>query len=299
MEQLKVLLIEDDESTRKRLAKFVRKEGFEVFTAGNGRIGLEIFVKDNPHIILTDLKMPEISGMEVLQRAKKITPHVEVILVTGFGETNTAITALQEGALDYIKKPIDLDQLCVALGRAKEKITKNKKAEHFPALLIAEDDENARTRLGIFLKKSGWKVYEAANGEEALKIFQQEKIDIALLDIKMPKMDGLESLHSMRKITSDFEAIILTGYGDESSAIKAMRNGAMNFLKKPLDLDQLDANLAKALQTLNLQRSLRYRIRELELAKEIIAKVTIHKELVIEIGSDVKKTIKRLRPGFT
>ena len=76
MENYKVLVIEDDEVARIVLAKAVRKEGFEVVTAENGRIGLEIFKKENPHIIITDLKMPELSGMEVLQRVKSLAPMV-------------------------------------------------------------------------------------------------------------------------------------------------------------------------------------------------------------------------------
>ncbi len=292
MENYTVLVIEDDEAARKMLAKAVKKEGFEVLTAENGRVGLETFEKEAPQIIITDLKMPEVSGMEVLQKVKKISPHVEVVLITGFGETDTAIQALREGALDYIKKPIDLDQLSLALGRAKEKVVKYKKAEPFPALLLAEDEESARASLSGFLKKDGWKVYEAADGEEAVKVFQQEKIDIVLLDIKMPKLSGLDSLIEMRRVSDDFEAIILTGYGDETSAIKAMQGGAMNFLKKPIDLEQLLVTLEKAVEKLHLHRSLKFRTRELELAEEIIAKITTEKELVVDVRDQTETESK-------
>ena len=90
-------------------------------------------------------------------------------------------------------------------------------------------------------------------------------------------------MHEMRSITDDFEAIILTGHGDEERAIQAMRDGAINFLKKPLDLDQLIVAVEKAIEKINSDRSLKYRIRELELAKEIIAKITAEKEIVIDV----------------
>jgi len=93
----------------------------------------------------------------------------------------------------------------------------------------------------------------------------------------------------MREITDDFEAIIFTGYGDESTIIKAMRTGVANFLKKPIDLDELMLVLAKALEKLNLRRSLKYRTRELALAKEVIASVTVEREIVVDVRERATK----------
>jgi len=278
MEDCKVLIMEDDESARNMLARVIKKEGFTVLTAENGRIGLEIFKKENPLIVISDLKMPEMSGLEALKEIKKFSPRAQFILMTAFGEVDTAIEALREGALDYIKIPIDLDVLTLALGRAKEKIQEeNKLYEFFPQILLAEDDDMARERLTSILKKENWKIIAAPDGEQALKIFQQEKIDIFLTDIKMPHLDGLEALHEMRKLSNDFEAIIMTGYGDEASAIKAMHEGAMNFLKKPIDLDNLSVLIEKAIEKLHITRSLKYRTREVELANQIINKISEQK----------------------
>ncbi len=156
----------------------------------------------------------------------------------------------------------------------QERIDEYKQAEGFPALLLAEDDISARQHLSKILKKEGWQVFEAGDGEQVLEIFQERKVDIAILDIKMPKMDGLTAMCRMREITEDFEVIILTGYGDGSTIVEAMRKGVANFLKKPIDLDELMLVITKALEKLNLRRLLKYRTRELELAKEIIAKIT-------------------------
>jgi len=278
MDDCKVLIIEDDESAKNMLARVIKKEGFNVLTAENGRVGMEVFEKEKPQIIVSDLKMPEMSGMEVLKEIKKISPRTQFILMTAFGEVDTAIEALREGALDYIKKPIDLDVVILALGRAKEKIeSEGKLYAFFPQILLVEDDQTARERLCAILQKEEWKVISAADGQEALKIFGQNKIDIVLTDIKMPYLDGLQALHEMRKLNNDFEAIIMTGYGDESSAIKAMHDGAMNFLKKPLDLDNLAVLIEKAIEKLHITRSLKYRTREVELANQIINKITEHK----------------------
>lgn len=289
MEKYTVLVIEDDENTRKQLAKVIQKEGFEVFTVENGQAGMEIFEKEFPEIVITDLKMPALTGLEVMHRVKRLSPHVQVILVTAYGDTEIAITALREGALDYLKKPLDLAELTLALGRAREKIDEHKKTVPFPTLLLAEDEDITRKRLAMLLEKEGWKVFQSADGEEAMDIFHKTKIDIALLDIRMPKKDGLQILHEMRGITHDFEAVIFSGYGDESAAIQAMRDGAINFLKKPIDLDQLIIAVGKALERLNLNRALKYRIRELELAKEVIARITAEKEIIIDMRDHARK----------
>ena len=290
MEEYKVLVIEDDETAREQLAKVIQKEGFEVVMAEDGRVGLEMFKNEHPEIVITDLKMPGIDGLEVMRKVRRFSTNVPIILITAYGETDTAISALREGALDYLKKPLDLELLILALGRAREKIIEYKKAPPFPNLLLADDEEMTRRRLARVLEKEDWKVFQASDGEEALNVFQQTKIDIVLLDIKMPKKDGIQTLHEMRNITANFEAIILTGYGDESSAIQAMRDGAINFLKKPIDLDQMVVSVEKAIEKLTSDRALKYRIRELELAQEIIAKITAEKEIVVDVRKGTRKS---------
>lgn len=175
MEQYKVLIVEDDDTTREQLAKAVRREGFEVLLAENGRVGLEMLENKHPEVLITDLKMPGIDGLEVMHTARRLSTNLQTIMITAFGETDTVISALREGALDYLKKPLDLDLLILALGRARKKIAEYKKILPFPTLLLAEDDETTRGRIARVLKKEDWKVVEAADGEEAINIFQQKK----------------------------------------------------------------------------------------------------------------------------
>jgi response regulator RpfG family c-di-GMP phosphodiesterase len=135
-------------------------------------------------------------------------------------------------------------------------------------------------------------VFKAADGEEALKLFQDVKIDIAILDIRMPHKDGLAVLKEMRDISDDFEAIILTGFGNEDSAIKAMRSGAINFIRKPIDIDHLLVSVEKAIEKLRLTRALKYRDRELEIQKEFFAYINKNKEIVVNIGTHFNKQIE-------
>jgi DNA-binding NtrC family response regulator len=292
-ENFKVMVVEDDDVTLRQLAKAIRKEGYEVITASNGAIALEIYREKRPEIVVTDISMPEMSGLELLTEVKRINSHAQVILATGLGEVDSAVSALHKGAIDYLKKPIDLDMLTLALGRAREKALEYTKIEEYPNILLVEDDESTRNRLARVISKDDYVVYVAGDGEEALQVFQESKIDIVLTDLRMPKKNGIDTLKEMRDITMDFESIILTGYGDESSVIEALRLGANSFIKKPIDLDQLSVSLEKAMESLNLKRALRFRERELTLSEEFIGRFT-NQEMIIH-DLDVERMDKESR----
>ena len=104
MEDFKDLVVEDDATARKQLSRAIGKEGYQVFTAEDGRAGIEQFKKERPEIVVTDLKMPGVDGVEVMHTIRRLSNTTQVIVVTAFGETDTAISALREGALDYLKK---------------------------------------------------------------------------------------------------------------------------------------------------------------------------------------------------
>jgi FixJ family two-component response regulator len=118
----KLLLIDDEEGIRKILGLSLRDAGYEVITAADGKQGLEYLQKENPLIVLTDIKMPGLDGMEVLQRIKSMGPDTEVIMLTGHGDMDLAIKSLQLEASDFITKPIQEEALFRALRRAEEKL---------------------------------------------------------------------------------------------------------------------------------------------------------------------------------
>ncbi|WP_319371550.1 response regulator [uncultured Ilyobacter sp.] len=286
---IKVLLVEDDDMARKRLKRVIEKEGYEVIVAHDGFEGLELFKSERPDVVITDVKMPKIDGIEVMHRIKEMSKTTEVILITGHGDVDMAIVALRDGALDYIKKPIDIDQLIVSLGRAKEKIQDRKKITIRNSILILEDDEKTREKLGKIYVKEGYKVFTAPDGEAGLKIFSENKIDILLTDLRMPKMNGLKFISEVKKITNDCEFIVLSGFGDEADAIEAMRNGAINFIAKPIDLEQLLLSTQKAIDKLELQRSYNYKLRELELTRQIMKRISSEKGYTMEFPENCEQ----------
>ena len=118
----KLLLIDDEEGIRKLLGISLRDAGYPVSIASDGERGIALFQEESPEIILTDLKMPGLDGIEVLRRIKAMSPDTEVIVITGHGEMELAIQSLQLDASDFITKPIHDEALFVALRRAEEKL---------------------------------------------------------------------------------------------------------------------------------------------------------------------------------
>ncbi len=119
---LKLLLIDDEEGIRKLLSISLRNEGYDVITAENGKRGIELFEQEAPSIVLTDIKMPGMDGIDVLRRIKKINPDAEVIVITGYGDMENAVKSIHLEASDFITKPINTDTLYKALRRAEAKL---------------------------------------------------------------------------------------------------------------------------------------------------------------------------------
>lgn len=115
-----ILLIEDNERMAKILARHMEIEGHQVILAQDGEAGLEAFRKHKVDLIVTDLKLPEKSGLEVLQAVKDENPRVPVLLMTAHGTIETAVKAVKEGAFDFLQKPVDPEHLLLTIGKALE-----------------------------------------------------------------------------------------------------------------------------------------------------------------------------------
>jgi signal transduction histidine kinase len=127
----KILLVDDEEGIRKVLGLSLADSGYEVTTAGSGEEALSLFRETNPQIVLTDIKMPGMDGIELLRKIKEQKPETEVIMITGHGDLELAIRSLQFEAADFITKPINDDALEIALKRAHEKIWMKAKLQEY------------------------------------------------------------------------------------------------------------------------------------------------------------------------
>jgi YesN/AraC family two-component response regulator len=121
-EPLKVLLVDDYIPSRNVLEEFLETEDISIVTAENGLEAIHVLKGDRFDLVITDLKMPGATGIEVLRKAQEVNPDVQVIIITGYASLETAIEAVKAGAYDYITRPFRLDEMKVVVENACRKI---------------------------------------------------------------------------------------------------------------------------------------------------------------------------------
>ena len=143
----RILVVDDEQDIREGSRRIISRMGCDVSTASRGDMALEILEKEEFSIMLLDLKMPGIDGMEVLRQVREKYPEILVIIITGFATVETAIEAMKQGAYDFIPKPFEPDHLRIVVGRAREKMRLRWEAES-----MARDRE--RTLTFLHMEKS-------------------------------------------------------------------------------------------------------------------------------------------------
>jgi PAS domain S-box-containing protein len=142
-----IVLIDDEEDIREVMSLALADAGYEVRTAPDGETGIRLCVEAPPQIVITDVRMPGMGGLQVLERIKQQLPDTEVIVATAFGEMELAIRALQLDASDFITKPIGSDNLLLALDRARERYTSRRRLKDYALLLEKEKAETSQQLL--------------------------------------------------------------------------------------------------------------------------------------------------------
>lgn len=157
-----------------------------------------------------------------------------------------------------------------------------------PNILIIDDEKAIRKTLAEILSYEGYKIDEAADGEEGLKKFSNAAYDVVLCDVKMPKMDGIEFLEKARQINADIPIIIISGHGNIETAVEAVKKGAFDYISKPPDLNRMLITLRNALDKQNL-------VSETKVLKRKVSKV---QEMVGDSPGmrKIKDTIEKVGP---
>uniref|UniRef100_A0A7C4VZX1 histidine kinase n=1 Tax=Desulfatirhabdium butyrativorans TaxID=340467 RepID=A0A7C4VZX1_9BACT len=171
-----ILLIDDEPDILRVLAMSLRVDGHTVHTAASGEEGIELFLKHRPEIVITDIRMPGMDGIEVLKRVRSLSDRVEVIIVTGHGDVDVAIEALKYGASDFINKPVRDEALSVALKRAGEKLAIQQQIRDYTHNLEEKVEEATRAlrRQTVFLQElinSSWDGIVGIDADGAIAVY--------------------------------------------------------------------------------------------------------------------------------
>ncbi|HEX8949601.1 MAG TPA: response regulator, partial [Dissulfurispiraceae bacterium] len=123
MAQTKILVVDDEKFITWSLKQHLEKEDYEVFTSESGEEGFELFKTEVPDIVILDIHLTGISGLETLELIKKVNKDAIVIIITAHGDIETAVSAIKLGAYDFVEKPFDLNRISVLIKKAVETIS--------------------------------------------------------------------------------------------------------------------------------------------------------------------------------
>ena len=121
MRRGKILIVEDELIARENLDHVLKKEGYDTVAVESGVLAFKELEKQEFDLVMTDLKMQQVDGLQVLERTKELSPDTEVIMITGFATVSTAVEAMQKGAYHYLPKPYKIDEMRILVAKAMEK----------------------------------------------------------------------------------------------------------------------------------------------------------------------------------
>jgi two-component system response regulator HydG len=228
----KILVVDDNEEFCQNVADILEVKGHEVVCAYDGFKCLEAAKENGFEIVLMDVKMPFMDGMETYKKLKEIAPGIPVIMITAYAAEDLLRESLVQGAYGSLRKPLDFDQLLELIKQATGKGT---------MILIVDDDVNLCASMKDVLEDKGYRVTVTYNGNKAVEKAQKNNFDIMLLDLKLPVLNGLETYLSIRDFRPNVVAIMITGYRKEMSELvqQALKECVYNCLEKPIDMDKL------------------------------------------------------------
>jgi DNA-binding NtrC family response regulator len=290
LSKIRVLLVDDEKDYVKAMAERMEMRDVSSRVAFSGDEALRMVEDEAPDVMVLDLRMPGIDGMEVLERVKREHPNVQVIILSGHGSEKEEAEARRLGAFDYLKKPMDTGDVLKTVRAAWKKGLKflkdskdefdrsmtaaalaeggaadmareamreprREEVEELPApapppqapdtsgrglnVLFVDDEEDfVRTMAErMEMREVGSEV--ALDGTQALRMLEDEIPDVMVLDLRMPGLDGMEVLRRVKNTYPQIEVIIMTGHGSDSDEKEARSLGAFDYLRKPVDINDL------------------------------------------------------------
>jgi DNA-binding NtrC family response regulator len=244
----RILIANSDHKYSATLKNILAAYGHEAITVRTGEQALECFDAEHPMVVLLDLAILGLPGLDVLARLKARAPHLPIVAVTGEVPTEIEDRAREMGVTDVLRRRLKMDVIMQAVMRAlQEAGRKPGSAAKAPApsgetatVMVVDDEEEIRELVGEFLKRRGYEIRSAASGEEALQAIRRNPPDLVLLDIYMPGMNGVELLRQLTKDKFPGGVIMLTASQEEPLLKAALDLGAFDVLSKPVDLDQVE-----------------------------------------------------------
>jgi DNA-binding NtrC family response regulator len=239
----KIMVVDDEIGIRELLRNALGMKGNEVVTVPTARQALSQIFQEQFDLVILDMEIGEESGMSVLKKIRESNKSLPVVIYSGTITADIEKEARSAAATEVLRKDIGIAQLVGQIekilgagARTAKGISRTKER----SVLVVDDEAGIRNMLKTFFKAKGYSVTEAASGEEAVKLAGGEKFSVALLDINMTGMDGLETLKELLKIDPGLGIVMASSETDDEKVKKALESGAYGYVLKPFDFLYLE-----------------------------------------------------------
>lgn len=236
----RILVVDDEAHIRLVVSRNLAKLGgeYEIETAGSGKEALDKIEKQKFDLVITDLRMPGIDGLALMNRIRLANPQTRLILITAYGSEQIAAKARSMNVYRYITKPFVLDELLdtvrESLSGSGIKAERDKIKLAGKNILVVEDSPTQASRLRSLLEQEGLNVTCATDGKQGLELAQKLRPDIIVLDFHMPEMNGLEVCEKLKTAadTADIPIIMFTSHDVPQTIVLSLKLGVVDYIPK-------------------------------------------------------------------
>lgn len=228
--KLSVLIVDDHPGMCSTLKDILESEGHKVITVQSGLDAINICKKQQFNVILMDIRMPDLNGVETYMRIKDDTMGARVILMSAFSVDELKQEALEAGAIAFLQKPLDIEKTLQLI----------RQIEYPPALVVMENKKELEKQIAK-LNEQNYRVYTTDTAEEALSLASQIRFNLIMIDGRLQSMSSLEMYLALKKVTPTSVTIMLSE-NDKNflrQAKEAVKKNAYSFLEKPMEPDKL------------------------------------------------------------
>lgn len=235
-----ILVIDDERLLCNLLQEVLSGRGYQVFAAYSGREGIETFRQRQPLITLLDLGLPDIDGIEVLKKIRKINQDAGVAILTGSTSDQQEWEARKLGVTNFLTKGLSTGDLIHAVeGTLKKRAGLRSPLHNGEAILVVDDEKQVCELLTEYLSQRGHHVCSVQDGPAALAFVDKGHPRLIILDLHMPGMHGIEVFQKLREKNYRGGIMMMTGSRDEKLLNTAMGLGPIDLVGKPFDLERI------------------------------------------------------------
>lgn len=205
MNKFNILIIDDNKDLADGLAEILELENYHVSVAYNGKDAMKVFDEGNFDLVVIDVKLPDMYGIEVYQYIHKKDPDMKAVMMTGFRIDQVFTEMVGEDGLAILRKPVSIEQIY-------ETVTQIKDAG---IVVVVDDQPNMALSISEYLTAQGTKVILAKDDKEAVARVLSDSVDVLVLDLNKPLMCGLESYMQLKLLGREIKTIIVADYNNE------------------------------------------------------------------------------------